>query len=293
MGKILDNETVKKTLAFLDRMCEEMLDLVEPVFRWLKRNFIWCFLVVLTIGYIYRSICHFYLDQWTIGEAMSVTFVEIVVIAFRSLAWMAIGYICLWIGLSILKAYTSTRANKRTVLIQDDKQSEREATPVAVNTDTDDSVTEESVATAVQPVKINPSKLQGKGYGKEKPVTVSTELRSQFLPMFVRTNSAIQLNHYDVFVEQLSSKAWNVSDLGRIAYLVYNSNILQPYYPSFSKWMHEFFRYLGREDCPVSPDTTSYNDLTKSRVNLEQMFSDLIDIYEKKGTKSVILSSKS
>ena len=83
------------------------------------------------------------------------------------------------------------------------------------------------------------------------------------------------------------------SDLGRIAYLVYNANILQPYYPSFSKWMHEFFRYLGREDCPVSPDTTSYNDLTKSRVNLEQMFSDLIDIYEKKVTKSVILSSKS
>ena len=56
--------------------------------------------------------------------------------------------------------------------------------------------------------------------------------------------------------------------------------------------MQEFFRYLGRDDCPVSPDTTSYNDLTKSRVNLEQMFSDLIAVYEKKGIKNVILSNK-
>ena len=292
MGKIRDNDNVKKILAFLDRMGEEMLALSEPVFRWLKKNFIWCFLVILAAGYAYRSICHFYLDQWTIGEVMSVTFVEIMVIALRALAWLALGYICLWIGTGALSAYASTRASKRPALTQDVEQPESESTPVAMNTDTDNSVTEESVVAEVQAAKTNPSRLQSKGYGKEKPVKVSAELRSQFLPMFVRTNSAIQLNHYDVFVEQLSSKAWNVSDLGRIAYLVYNSNILQPYYPSFSKWMQEFFRYLGRDDCPVSHDTTSYNDLTKSRVNLELMFSDLIAIYEKKGSKNVILSNK-
>lgn len=293
MGKIKDNENFKKGLAFLDRMGDEMLALAEPVFRWLKKNFIWCFLVILATGYVYRSICHFFLDQWTIGEAMSVTFVEIMAIALRALAWLAFGYFLLWICVGALSAYTSTRASKQSVLTKNSEQPESEATPEAVNTDKDNSVADQLVKAEVQTVRTSPSKPQGKGYGKEKPVTVSTELRSQFLPMFVRTNTSIQLNHYDVFVEQLSSKAWNVSDLGRIAYLVYNSNILQPYYPSFSKWMQEFFRYLGREDCPASPDTTSYNDLTKSRVNLEQMFSDLIDIYEKRGTKNVILSNRS
>lgn len=293
MGIIKDNENFKKGLAFLDRMGDEMLALAEPVFRWLKKNFIWCFLVILATGYVYRSICHFFLDQWTIGEAMSVTFVEIMAIALRALAWLAFGYFLLWICVGALSAYTSTRASKQSVLTKNSEQPESEATPEAVNADTDNSVTEEPVAAEAQADKTNPSRPLGKGYGKEKPVTVSKELRSQFLPMFVRTDSAIQLNHYDVFVEQLSSKGWNVSDLGRIAYLVYNSNILKPYYPSFSKWMQEFFHYLGRDDCPVSPDTTSYNDITKSRVNLEQMFSDLITIYEKKGTKNVILSNRS
>lgn len=293
MGKIMDNETVKKTVVFLDRMCEEMLTSADPVFRWLRKNFIWCILVIAAVGYVYKSICHFFLDQWTVGEAMSVSYVEVSAVVITALVKIAFGYVCLWIVSGALSAYSSIRAQKRSALIQIGEQHGHEAVPSTVNTDKDNSVADQLVKAEVQTVRTSPSKPQGKGYGKEKPVTVSTELRSQFLPMFVRTNTSIQLNHYDVFVEQLSSKAWNVSDLGRIAYLVYNSNILQPYYPSFSKWMQEFFRYLGREDCPASPDTTSYNDLTKSRVNLEQMFSDLIDIYEKRGTKNVILSNRS
>lgn len=289
MGKIMDNETVKKTVVFLDRMCEEMLTSADPVFRWLKKNFIWCILVIAAVGYVYKSICHFFLDQWTIGEAMSVSYVEVSAVVITALVKIAFGYVCLWIVSGALSAYSSIRTQKRSALIQNGEQHGHET----VNADTDNSVTEEPVAAEAQADKTNPSRPLGKGYGKEKPVTVSKELRSQFLPMFVRTDSAIQLNHYDVFVEQLSSKGWNVSDLGRIAYLVYNSNILKPYYPSFSKWMQEFFHYLGRDDCPVSPDTTSYNDITKSRVNLEQMFSDLIGIYEKRGTKNVILSNRS
>ena len=121
-------------------------------------------------------------------------------------------------------------------------------------------------------------------HGKALSITVSDSFRDVFKPAFLSTNHTTNLNSYEIFKEQLESQGWKISDLGRIALMVFESRILLPKYQSkgFNWWMKDFCAFMGRQDdCPADPDKSSYKDFWKSSTNLASVFSNLKSWYDK------------
>lgn len=124
-------------------------------------------------------------------------------------------------------------------------------------------------------------------HGKALSVFVSDSLRGAFKPAFLATYHTNNLNSYEIFKEQLESQGWKISDLGRIALLVFEPDILlSPYHSKgFNGWMKDFCFFIAREDdCPTDPDKSSYRDFWKSSSNLASVFFNLKTWYDKTGS---------
>lgn len=268
-----------KVVEPLEPYFETLGKSIMPVIKWFEK-WIWLIGVLGCLAiYIWKSIMRHYVGHYSIGQSLSIAFGEMLIVILKVGAVVLIAWFIFWILGSIL----ITRMNQN---IEKRKAAEAIAAPDPID---QEPITEQIESVGIEEPQASPAvhPQRSDTHGKALPVTVSDSLRNAFKPAFLATNHTNNLNNYEIFIEQLESQGWKISDLGRIALMVFESNILQNSFQSkgFNGWMKEFCCFIGRQDdCPADPDKSSYRDFWKSSSNLASVFSNLKTWYDKTGS---------
>ena len=118
-------------------------------------------------------------------------------------------------------------------------------------------------------------------------ITNKEELKNDFIPYFWKpqTQDGGQDRGFITLVETLEGGIWIITDLGRIALILWCSNVVIPKYDDFRAWMKRFFEMLGRQDCPENPDRGSYKHFYQN--GLDKIFPSLVSLYEDRVKKGL------
>lgn len=97
-----DKEHMGGFLNTVGTLMDEMLDLLAPFAGWFKRH--WASLVGLVwlVSFLWKTIIHAFADNLQGWEAISVAFMEMVLVSVRVLGIVIAGFILWWIGSSLL-----------------------------------------------------------------------------------------------------------------------------------------------------------------------------------------------
>ena len=276
-----------KVMEPLEPYFETLDKTIMPVLKWFEK---WIWLIgalVCLVIYIWKSIIHHYVDQYSIGQALSITFGEMLVIVLKIGLVVLISWSIFWLLGSILITWMNQNLEKRKAAeaISAPEQSTTEVSEEEPAVTPEQETPEAQIEEPQVPPAVHPQRSDT--HGKALPVFVSDSLRGVFKPAFLATNPTNNMNSYEIFKEQLESQGWKISDLGRIALLVFESDILlSPYHSKgFNGWMKDFCFFIAREDdCPIDPDKSSYKDFWKSSSNLASVFFNLKTWYDKTGS---------
>ena len=118
-------------------------------------------------------------------------------------------------------------------------------------------------------------------------ITNKEELKNVFIPYFWKPQplDGGQDRGFITLVETLEEGIWSITDLGRIALILWCSNVVNPKYDDFRAWMKMFFEMLGRQDCPENPDRGSYKHFYQN--GLDKIFPNLVSLYEDRVKKGL------
>ena len=237
-----------KVMEPLEPYFETLEKSIMPVLEWLKK-WVWLFGVLACLAiYIWKSIMRHYVDHYSIGQSLSIAFGEMLVIILKIGLVVLISWSIFWLLSSILITWMNQNLEKRKAaeVISAPEQpttevSEEEPVVTPVQETPEAQIEEPQVTPIVHPQRSDT-------HGKALPVFVSDFLRGVFKSAFLATNPTNNMNSYEIFKEQLESQGWKISDLGRIALLVFESDILlSPYHSKgFNGWMDEGFLFLYR-----------------------------------------------
>ena len=128
--------------------------------------------------------------------------------------------------------------------------------------------------------------------GQLLPIKIGdgSALNDYYSPRFLR-GGAYKETHLNL-IAGLQSQQWSQTDLCRIALLIQFSGILKAQYSStYRLWVREFFKVLGRADCPVKPNKKDYINWSRSRVPIENYFFTLVNLYKETGDTTIIFHS--
>lgn len=117
------------------------------------------------------------------------------------------------------------------------------------------------------------------GNRSRKPVKISENFDNLFLPIF-NSNDELKRNGLLILKEQLEARSWSKTELGRIANMIFEANILVSQYNSeFTVWLPAFFEALGREeDIPKKINKNAYS--VGEQDELKKHFNYLVKIGE-------------
>lgn len=153
-----DKEHMGGFLNTVGTLMDEMLDLLTPFAGWFKRH--WASLVGLVwlVSFLWKTIIHAFADSLQAWEAISVAFMEMVIVSVRVLGIVIAGFILWWIGSSLL--ITVLRRRTRNVpesLTQEDVMEDDSPIDNSVETEQDQSYGVEIDQTAeMLPVQPHP-----------------------------------------------------------------------------------------------------------------------------------------
>jgi len=118
-------------------------------------------------------------------------------------------------------------------------------------------------------------------------ITNKEEFKKAFIPYFWKPQfpDGGQDRGFITLVETLEEGIWSITDLGRIALILWCSNVVNPKYDDFRAWMKMFFEMLGRQDCPENPDRGSYKHFYQN--GLDKIFPNLVSLYEDRVKKGL------
>ena len=119
------------------------------------------------------------------------------------------------------------------------------------------------------------------GRSTGKPVKISDNFDKLFLPFF-KNNDQLKRNGCIVLKEQLKTRNWTKTELGRIANMIFEAKILvSEHQTEYTAWLPVFLKALDREaDIPNKINKNAY--CVDNKCELKKHFSLLVEIGEKR-----------
>lgn len=140
------------------------------------------------------------------------------------------------------------------------------------------------------PVNGNTAETKRKSTHK-KPLPVSID-HEGFKNVFALHYVKKYPNEYKDIISGLETKQWTKTELCKIALLIQQSQILKTQYKNYREWVREFFRLMGRDDCPKLANRNDYIDFNKSTDDISYYFHTLTSRYNKTEDSMLILTDK-
>lgn len=129
-------------------------------------------------------------------------------------------------------------------------------------------------------------------YGKSLDIKINHDrLKSVFKQSFIRRNVNTNSCSYDTLVEALEGHGWKMSDLARLALLIYESDVLMGECAEmpFKDWLVRFFDMMGRDDYPKARSKEEYKEIWRSSIDFSKTFNDLVFTYYKNTGKTLLI----